>query len=56
MDDTLTVRFRVGQVFKGCAIATYFGDTLISKRKRPVMAPGEMEQVVSEEITVGRVP
>lgn len=46
MDDTLTVRFRVGQVFKGCAIATYFGDTLISKRKRPVMAPGEMEQVV----------
>lgn len=33
MDDTLTVRFRVGQVFKGCAIATYFGDTLISKEK-----------------------
>lgn len=28
MDDTLTVRFRVGQVFKGCAIATYFGDIL----------------------------
>lgn len=45
MDDNLTVRFRVGQVYKGCAIATYFGDTLISKRKRPVMAPGEMEEV-----------
>lgn len=45
MDDQLTVRFRVGQVYKGCAIATYFGDTLISKRKRPVMAPGEMEEV-----------
>lgn len=45
MDDSLTVRFRVGQVYKGCAIATYFGDTLISKRKRPVMAPGEMEEV-----------
>ena len=46
MDDTLTVRFRVGQVYKGCAIATYFGDELISKRKRPVRAPGEMELVI----------
>lgn len=46
MDDTLTVRFRVGGVYKNCCICTYFDDTLVSKRKRPVMAPGEMEQVV----------
>ena len=46
MDDTLTVRFRVGDVYKNCAIATYFDDEQISKRKRPVMAPGEMEQVI----------
>ena len=46
MDDNLTVRFRVGDVYKNCAIATYFDDELISKRKRPVMAPGEMEQVI----------
>lgn len=46
MEDTVTVRFRVGGVYKKCAIATYFGDKLISKRKRPIMAPGEMEQVV----------
>ncbi len=45
MDENLTVRFRVGQVYQGCAIATYFGDQLISKRKRQVMAPGEMEEV-----------
>lgn len=56
MDDTLTVRFRVGQVFKGCAIATYFGDTLISKRKRPVMAPGEMEQVVLKKSQLTEYP
>lgn len=56
MDDTLTVRFRVGQVFKGCAIATYFGDTLISKRKRPVMAPGEMEQVVLKKSQLAECP
>ena len=46
MDDNLTVRFRVGDVYKNCAIATYYDDELISKRKRPVMAPGEMEQVI----------
>ena len=56
MDDTLTVRFRVGQVFKGCAIAIYFGDTLISKRKRPVMAPGEMEQVVLKKSQLAEYP
>lgn len=56
MDDTLTVRFRVGQVFKGCAIATYFGDELISKRKRPVMAPGEMEQVVLKKSQLAEYP
>ena len=46
MDDTLTVRFRVGDVYKDCSIVTYFDDEKISERKRPVMAPGEMEQVI----------
>ncbi len=56
MDDQLTVRFRVGQVYKGCAIATYFGDTLISKRKRPVMAPGEMEEVKLTKAQLAEYP
>ena len=56
MDDTLTVRFRVGDVYKNCAIATYFDDTLISKRKRPVMAPGEMEQVILDKKKIGEFP
>ncbi|RHS27447.1 FAD-binding protein [Roseburia sp. AF12-17LB] len=46
MADKVTVRFRVGQIYKNCGIATYFGDERISFRKRPVMAPGEMESVV----------
>ncbi len=46
MDDTLTVRFRVGDVYKDCSIVTYFDEEKISERKRPVMAPGEMEQVI----------
>lgn len=56
MDDTLTVRFRVGAVYKNCSIATYFDDTLISKRKRPVMAPGEMEQVILDKKKLGEYP
>lgn len=56
MEDTLTVRFRVGAVYKNCAIATYFDDELISRRKRPVMAPGEMEQVVLDKKKLGDYP
>ena len=56
MDDTLTVRFRVGAVYKNCSIATYFDDTLISRRKRPVMAPGEMEQVILDKKKLGEFP
>ena len=39
MDDTVTVRFRVGQVFQNCQVATYFGNELINTRKKKVMAP-----------------
>ncbi len=46
MDDTLTVRFRVGAVYKNCQIVTYLDETPVMKRRRPVMAPGEMEQVI----------
>lgn len=53
MTDKVTVRFRVGQIYKNCGIATYFGKERINFRKRPVMAPGEMESVVltKEQLT-----
>ena len=56
MDDNLTVRFRVGDVYKNCAIATYFDGEQISKRKRPVMAPGEMEQVILSKKKLAEYP
>jgi NADPH-dependent 2,4-dienoyl-CoA reductase/sulfur reductase-like enzyme len=49
MDDTVTVRFRVGQVFKNSAVTMYFGDEQVLKRKKQIMAPGEMEQVVIDK-------
>lgn len=45
MADSLTVRFRVGCVYKNCYIATYFDDERVMRRKRPVVAPGEMEEI-----------
>jgi NADPH-dependent 2,4-dienoyl-CoA reductase/sulfur reductase-like enzyme len=56
MDDTLTVRFRVGAVYKNCSIVTYYDSTPISRRKRPVMAPGEMEQVILEKKRLADFP
>lgn len=49
MDDTLTIFFRVGEVYRNCQIVTCFDDTPVMKRKRPVMAPGEMERVVLDK-------
>ncbi len=45
MDDTMTVRFRVGGVYKNCYISTYFDDERVIHRKRPVVAPGEMKEI-----------
>ena len=44
--DTVTLRFRVGNVYKDKKVAVYAGDTCVFSRKRPVLAPGEMETVV----------
>ncbi len=46
MDEKHTVRFRVGDVYKNCYVSVYLNDTRIIHRKRPVVAPGEMEEVV----------
>lgn len=45
MEDVQTVRFRVGDVFRNAFIAVYFNDRCVTKIKRQVLAPGEMEQV-----------
>lgn len=45
MPEELTVRFRVGGVYKNCYISCYLDGERILHRKRPVVAPGEMEQI-----------
>lgn len=45
MPEALTVRFRVGNVYRDHYVSVYLGDDRIQHRKKRVMAPGEMEQV-----------
>ena len=45
MDENLTVRFRVGGVFKNCYVSAYFDDERVIHRKRQIVAPGEMEEI-----------
>ena len=44
--DSLKVRFRVGAVYIGCYISVYLDEERIIHRKRQVMAPGEMEEIL----------
>ncbi len=46
MEDTMTVRFRVGNVYKNHYISVYYDDERMMHRKRQILAPGEMEQVI----------
>ena len=46
MADKLTVRFRVADVYKNRSISVYFDGERVSSRKKRVLAPGEMEQVI----------
>lgn len=45
MDENLTVRFRVGNVYRNCYVSAYFDDERVIHKKRPVVAPGEMEEI-----------
>ena len=49
MEDLLTVRFRVGDVFKDSYVSVYFDDERVQHRKKQIMAPGEMEQIIIQK-------
>ena len=46
MEEKLTVRFRVGAVYRDVYISVYLGEKRIIHKKKRKMAPGEMEQVI----------
>ena len=46
VEDNLTIRFRVGDVYKDSYVSVYFDETRIRHQKKRILAPGEMEQVI----------
>lgn len=56
MEDILTVRFRVGGVYKNCYVSVYLDEERILHRKRPVVAPGEMEEVKLKKAQLEKYP
>lgn len=56
MPEELTVRFRVGAVYKNCYISCYFDDERILHKKRKILAPGEMEQIKLTKEQISSAP
>ncbi len=56
MEEQLTVRFRVAAVCKDSYISVYFDQKRVMHRKKQVMAPGEMEQIVLKKQTLAEYP
>jgi thioredoxin reductase len=56
MRDSVTVRFRVADVYQNRAISVYYDGKKITSRKKRVLAPGEMEQVVLKKSSFAEYP
>ena len=56
MKDQIIVRFRVDNVYKNRSISVYYDGVKIQTRKKRVVAPGEMEQVILKKDSFGDYP
>ncbi len=56
MEDNLTVRFRVGAVYKDSYVSVFFDDERVQHRKKRIMAPGEMEQIIIQKKKLQEYP
>ena len=56
MDDLLTVRFRVGNVYKNAYMNVYFNDERVIHKKKRIFSPGEMEQFILQKEKLAAYP
>lgn len=56
MKDQITVRFRVADVYKDRYISVYYDGKRVSHKKKRVLAPGEMEQVIIKKESLSEFP
>ena len=52
MQEKVKVRFRVSGVYRDCVISVYAGSERILRRKKQIVTPGEMEEVILERKTL----
>ena len=45
MEEELTVRFRVDNEYRGAAVVVSAGEEILQRRKKLILAPGEMEEI-----------
>ena len=56
MEDRVTVRFRVADVYKDRYITVLYDGAVVSKKKKKFLAPGEMEQVILKKESFADFP
>lgn len=56
MGDLLTVRFRVGDVYKNSFVSVYFDDERVMHNEKRILAPGEMEQIILQKKKLDEYP
>ena len=52
----MVVRFRVARPYRKCRIRVDINGKIVMTKKRPVMAPGEMESIVLERKKLEEYP
>lgn len=50
MEDSQVVRFRVGSVYRDASVVVSCNGKILRSQKKPVLAPGEMEQVILKKL------
>lgn len=56
IDKSITIRFRVGEVFKENYVSLYFDETRVMHIKKKVLAPGEMEELKISKVMFDKYP
>lgn len=49
LEEELTLRFRASQIYKNCYVCMYFDGKQVLKKKKRILAPGEMESIVMKK-------
>jgi len=56
MEESLSLRFRVGDVYQNSSIALYLDENRVINKKRPILTPGEMETLILKKEWFAKYP